>query len=116
MYPSDAAAAKRVANGRNCPESNAVETSVPVRKTLKIAISALLLGWVAAAPAAECNLGWICVRPTDHDDGGAHFTAENLRDYPVTVSVRLRGRNLKVAGPNPVTVTVPGKIAPTLHH
>ncbi|MDH3588370.1 MAG: M23 family metallopeptidase, partial [Gammaproteobacteria bacterium] len=80
---------------------------MPVRKIHKTAVFFLAYVATTAAWGDACSLDWVCVRPTDHADGRADFTAENLRDYPVTISVRMRARNLQAHGPNPVTVTVP---------
>ncbi|MBT8136296.1 MAG: M23 family metallopeptidase [Gammaproteobacteria bacterium] len=76
------------------------------RILLKTAIF-IALALPATVLADYCSLDWVCLRPTDHDDGRADFLVENLREYPVTVSVRVRSRNLRADGPNPVTVTVP---------
>lgn len=77
------------------------------KKCFKTIIFALLLVWVAPSWAAPCSLDWVCVRPLDHADGSTDFLAENLRDVPLTVSMRVRSRNMTAQGPNPVTMTVP---------
>ncbi len=92
---------------RNCKASVAVESTVVTKKTLKTTAFLLLLAMSSVTAAGSCSEGWICVKPVDHDDGGVSFVAENLRDFPVTVTVRVRTRNLAVKGANPVTLTVP---------
>ncbi|MDH3646950.1 MAG: M23 family metallopeptidase [Gammaproteobacteria bacterium] len=79
------------------------------KKYLKIMACAMLMFCSTSASADFCSLNWICLRPIDHSDGSADFLAENLRDFPVTVSLRVRARNLRAVGANPVTVTVPAK-------
>ncbi len=66
----------------------------------------LLLGIVDLAAAGPCSLDWVCVRPNDAADGSVAFVAENLKPWPVTVSLRVRGTNL-AGTPNPVTMTLP---------
>ncbi len=76
--------------------------------------SVLSLCWLAglalSAPAAagpSCSLDWVCVEPQDRDDGSVSFLVRNLQPYPLTLSLRASGRNLKAEGTNPVTGTVP---------
>lgn len=72
---------------------------------------------VASAPAwaeTSCSQGWVCLRPLDAANGAIAFVAENLQPYPVTVSLRVRGRNLYAEGANPVTVSIPGEQSRTL--
>lgn len=70
-------------------------------------LAALLLS-AAAAADESCSSGWVCIRPVDAADGSVRFLARNLKPYPVTLTLRVRGRNLVTDEPNPVTLTVPG--------
>ncbi|NND59253.1 MAG: hypothetical protein HKN49_03215, partial [Gammaproteobacteria bacterium] len=94
-YLNDAAATKKVA------------ANSAIRNLL---IAGLI--WTAMLPpvvlAAECSLDWVCVRPQTQDDGVVLFLGENLRDFPVTVSLRVRSRTLE-GTPNPVTMTIPAR-------
>lgn len=76
-------------------------------KLLKTIVFTILLAWVTPSWAGPCSLDWVCVRALDHPDGSADFIAENLRAVAVTISLRVRSRNMKSQGPNPVTVTIP---------
>ncbi|MBT8144297.1 MAG: M23 family metallopeptidase [Gammaproteobacteria bacterium] len=99
-YLNDAAATKKVA------------ANSAIRNLL---IAGLI--WTAMLPpvvlAAECSLDWVCVRPQTQDDGVVLFLGENLRDFPVTVSLRVRSRTLE-GTPNPVTMTIPARKTTTL--
>lgn len=66
--------------------------------------SALLWGTLGAA--APCSMGTICVEPLKRDDQ-IQFVARNLKPYPVTVSLRVRARNLRPLSQPTVTRTVP---------
>lgn len=73
-----------------------------------------LLPWCPAAAETSCSLDWVCLRPLPADDGAIEFVAENLQPYPITVSLRVRARNLDARGPNPVTMTIPAGGSRTL--
>lgn len=73
-----------------------------------------MLAWAPARAEVSCSLDWVCLRPLDAANGAIAFVAENLQPYPVTVSLRVRGRNLYAEGPNPVTVTIPADESRTL--
>lgn len=80
------------------------------------ALATLLIALAPATGSAErsCSEDWVCVTPVDAPDGAVTFTAQNLRHYPVTLTLRVRGRNLQTDQPNPVTVTIPGDTERTL--
>lgn len=69
---------------------------------LLIAIAAL----VASSPLfADCRDEWICVDAVDQG-GNVELRAKNLRDFPVTYTLRVRTRYFDVAGPKTVTRTL----------
>ena len=55
--------------------------------------------------AADCKDDWICV-DTISQGGNVELRARNLRDYPITYTLRIRTRDLKVDGPRTVTSTL----------
>jgi len=55
--------------------------------------------------AADCKDDWICV-DTVNQGGNVELRARNLRDYPITYTLRIRTRDLKVDGPKTVTSTL----------
>ncbi|MDH3266350.1 MAG: M23 family metallopeptidase [Gammaproteobacteria bacterium] len=70
----------------------------------------LLLGSAAAllalqTVAADCRDEWICVDAIDQG-GNVELRAMNLRDYPITYTLRIRNRDLVVDGPTTVTRTL----------
>ena len=60
------------------------------------------------ALADDCADGWICVDAVDQG-GDIELRARNLRDYPVTYTLRLRSRNNVVQGKRTVTSTLDPK-------
>ena len=61
---------------------------------------------IAGVPAfADCRDDWICVNAVDQG-GNVELRAENLRDYPVTYTLRVRTHYFNVAGPTTVTRTL----------
>ncbi len=52
-----------------------------------------------------CKEDWICVDEI-HTDGDVELRARNLRNFPITYTLRVRTRNFAVAGPNTVTRTL----------
>lgn len=61
---------------------------------------------VASSPLfADCRDEWICVDAVDQG-GNVELRAKNLRDYPVTYTLRVRTRYFDVAGPKTVTRTL----------
>ncbi len=69
---------------------------------LLIAIAALF----ASSPLfADCRDEWICVDAVDQG-GNVELRAKNLRDFPVTYTLKVRTRYFDVAGPKTVTRTL----------
>ena len=58
-----------------------------------------------AAAFADCRDDWICVNAVDQG-GNVELRAENLQDYPVTYTLRVRTRYFEVSGPTTVTRTL----------
>ena len=54
---------------------------------------------------AGCKEDWICVDEI-HTDGDVELRARNLRNFPITYTLRVHTRNFTVAGPNTVTRTL----------
>jgi len=75
-----------------------------LRQTLTlVAITA-----VAVFPAlaqAECKDDWICIDEISADND-IELHARNLRDFPITYTLRVYARDYAVAGPNTVTRTL----------
>ena len=59
----------------------------------------------ASAAFADCREDWICVNALDQG-GNVELRAENLQDYPVTYTLRVRTRDFEVSGPSTVTRTL----------
>ena len=65
-----------------------------------------VLALMAGSPAfADCHDDWICVNAVDQG-GNVELRAENLRNYPVTYTLRVRTRYFEVSGPATVTRTL----------
>jgi murein DD-endopeptidase MepM/ murein hydrolase activator NlpD len=58
-----------------------------------------------AAASADCRDDWICVNAVDQG-GNVELRAENLQNYPVTYTLRVRTRYFEVSGPTTVTHTL----------
>ena len=72
--------------------------------TIRLIPAALAL--IAGSPAyADCRDDWICVNAVDQG-GNVELRAENLQDYPVTYTLRVRTRYFEVSGPATVTRTL----------
>jgi len=69
---------------------------------LTAAALALLVG---SSADADCRDDWICVDAIDQG-GNVELRAENLRDYPVTYTLRVRTDYFEVTGPKTVTRTL----------
>jgi murein DD-endopeptidase MepM/ murein hydrolase activator NlpD len=66
----------------------------------------LALGLLEASPLlADCRDEWICVDAVNQG-GNVELRAKNLRDYPVTYTLRVRTEYFDVAGPKTVTRTL----------
>lgn len=76
---------------------------------------AVLVLAVAGAAGAECRDDWICVDEVAQGGGKFELRAQNLRDVPITYTLRVRTRELTVAGPRTVTQTLaPNQSQPVL--
>jgi murein DD-endopeptidase MepM/ murein hydrolase activator NlpD len=60
---------------------------------------------VSSSAFADCRDDWICVNAVDQG-GNVELRAKNLRDYPVTYTLRVRTNDFDVAGPKTVTRTL----------
>ena len=69
---------------------------------LTTAALALLAG---SSAVADCRDDWICVDAIDQG-GNIELRAENLRDYPVTYTLRVRTDYFDITGPKTVTRTL----------
>ena len=59
----------------------------------------------AQAAFADCRDEWICVDAVNQG-GNVELRAKNLREYPITYTLRIRTRGLIVDGPKTVTRTL----------
>jgi len=58
---------------------------------------------------ARCEDDWICVDEI-RNDGDVELRARNLREFPITYTLRVRAKRYSVAGPNTVTQSLgPGE-------
>lgn len=73
--------------------------------TFKIGLPGLVLLAIAPAASADCKDEWICVDAVNQG-GNVELRAKNLREYPITYTLRIRTRNLDVEGPKTVTRTL----------
>lgn len=60
---------------------------------------------MAQSAFADCKDEWICVDAVNQG-GNIELRARNLRDYPITYTLRIRSRDLTVDGPETVTRTL----------
>lgn len=64
------------------------------------------LGLVVDSPSlADCRDDWICVDAVDQG-GNVELRAKNLRNYPVTYTLKVRAEYFDVTGPTTVTRTL----------
>jgi len=67
------------------------------------------LALFSTAANARCEDGWICVDEIRNDDD-VELRARNLREFPITYTLRVRAKRYSVAGPNTVTQSLgPGE-------
>ena len=59
----------------------------------------------ASSAFANCKDEWICVDAVNQG-GNVELRAKNLRDFPITYTLRIRTRDLSVDGPKTVTRTL----------
>jgi murein DD-endopeptidase MepM/ murein hydrolase activator NlpD len=72
----------------------------------RIGLTTAALAMLVGSPAvADCRDDWICVDAIDQG-GNVELRAENLRDYPVTYTLRVRSDYFDVTGPTTVTRTL----------
>jgi murein DD-endopeptidase MepM/ murein hydrolase activator NlpD len=76
-------------------------------------VSRALLGTVLAVLSATADAGceddWICVDEI-RSDGDVELRARNLREFPLTYTLRVNSKHYSVKGPNTITQTVgPGE-------
>ncbi len=74
------------------------------RNRIRLTSAALAL-LVGSSAFADCRDEWICVDAVDQG-GNIELRAENLRDYPVTYTLRVRTDYFDVTGPKTVTRTL----------
>ena len=73
---------------------------------LRLLVSSAILG--SGVALADCNDEWFCVDAV-RKDGNVELRAKNLRNYPITYTLRIRTRDLQVDGPKTVTRTLAGR-------
>jgi murein DD-endopeptidase MepM/ murein hydrolase activator NlpD len=79
---------------------------VAIRKRrLHAVLTGIALFAAGPAVAADCKDDWICV-DTVSQGGNVELRARNLRSFPITYTLRIRTRDLKVDGPRTVTSTL----------
>ncbi len=69
-------------------------------------ITALLA--ISGSVLADCKDKWICVDAVDQGDD-VELRARNLREFPITYTIRVRTQNFDVDGPKTVTRTLAPK-------
>lgn len=74
---------------------------------MKRAVLSLALLCATAGAAEPCSLDWVCVDDRRSDDGRV-LVARNLKPWPLTLSARVSGSNLRTDPSHEVTVMVPG--------
>jgi len=83
-----------------------VSDSQTSRKILTLrALAAVVLLAFASVTRAECKDDWICVDAIEVD-GNVNLHARNLRNFPITYTLSIRTRHLRVDGPKTVTRTL----------
>lgn len=70
-------------------------------------LAAALLAVAPALAAAPCSMGWVCVVAEESRDA-VELVAENLKPWPLTVSVRVSAANLEAAAGDERTLTLGG--------
>lgn len=85
----------------NTAEASGLVKSLPKFLTLLLLTYCLNPGFAHAG----CKEDWICVDEI-HTDGDVELRARNLRNFPITYTLRVHTRNFAVAGPNTVTRTL----------
>jgi len=75
------------------------------KRRLHAVLTGIALFVAAPAVAADCKDGWFCV-DTVSQSGNVELRARNLREFPITYTLRIRTRDLRVDGPKTVTSTL----------
>ncbi len=69
---------------------------------------------ISGSVLANCKDEWICIDAVDHGND-VELHARNLREFPITYTLRVRTRYFDVAGPRTVTRTLaPGQSEPIM--
>jgi len=69
----------------------------------------IVLAALSPTANADCKDGWICVDEI-RNNGDVELRARNLREFPLTYTLRVKAKHYSVKGPNTVTQTVgPGE-------
>ena len=71
---------------------------------MRVLVSTILIATGQLA-MADCRDEWICVDAINQG-GNVELRARNLRDFPITYTLRIRTRDLVVEGPETVTRTL----------
>ncbi len=71
----------------------------------RIGVTGWLLLAISAPAMSDCRDEWICVDAINQG-GNVELRAKNLREYPITYTLRIRTQDLSVDGPNTVTRTL----------
>ncbi len=79
-----------------------------VEYATRIGVSGWILLMMSAAAFADCRDEWICVDAINQG-GNVELRAKNLREYPITYTLRIRTRDLSIDGPSTVTRTLAPK-------
>jgi murein DD-endopeptidase MepM/ murein hydrolase activator NlpD len=68
-------------------------------------IAGIAAGIAGPAAAADCQDQWICVDQVSHG-GNVEIRARNLREYPITYTLRIEVEDVVTDGPREVTSTL----------
>jgi len=72
-------------------------------------LACAVLAVLSPVANADCKDDWICVDEI-RNDGDVELRARNLREFPLTYTLRVKAEHYSVKGPNTVTQTVgPGE-------
>lgn len=92
-------------NDTVAPAGIFVKDRVDIRR-MTGAVSIITVLFAISGPVlANCKDEWICVDAVDRGDD-VELRARNLREYPITYTIRVRTRHFDVAGPRTVTRTL----------
>ena len=95
----------RTRTEKRAPEQGAAtEDGAILYKNKKFSILTLLFV-CSGVTADDCKDDSICVDAVSQD-GAIELRAKNLQDYPITYTLRVRSKQMRVDGPNTVTRTL----------